>query len=393
MRIAISGAGVAGPTLAWWLLRGGHEPTLIEASASLRTAGYMIDFWGVGYTVAERMGVLPKVRQAGYDLQEVLYVNGRGRKAASISARTMSRELGDRFTSLPRGELARVLFDLTKGRVETLFGVTIQGFVESDRRVRLTLSDGSQRDFDLLIGADGLHSNVRALAFGPEVQFEKPLGYYVAAFEAEGYRPRTDLAYVSYGLPGRQISRFAMHGDRTMFLLVFTAERLEGPEPRTLDERKRRLIDVFDGAGWEWPSIEARLFKATEVYFDRVSQITLPAWSKGRVALVGDAAACVSLVAGEGTGLGMTEAYVLAGELAGSVDHTEAFARYEARLRRFIDGKQKSARSFARSFTPRTAFGLLVRNSVVNLMALPGLPGLFVGAQMRDDFELPDSVL
>ena len=390
MKIAISGAGVAGPTLAYWLMRHGHAPTLIEAAPTPRAGGYMIDFWGVGYDVAERMGILPATRAAGYDLREVRYVDGRGRTAGSISANTMARELGDRFTSLPRGALAAVLYRAVEGRAETLFGRTIATIDEHPGGVAPKLDDGTERDFDLVIGADGLHSNVRALVFGPEEQFERRIGYYVAAFELDCYRPRDELAYVSYGYPGRQIARFALRDDRTMFLLVFAAEHLEGPEPRSILERKATLNRVFADARWEWPSIARSLQAVDDIYFDRVSQISMDAWTKGRVALVGDAAACVSLVAGEGTGIAMTEAYVLAGELAGESDYRGAFARYESKLRRFIDGKQKSARSFASSFTPRTALGLLVRNAAVNLMAVPGLPNLIVGAQMRDDFELPD---
>lgn len=391
MKVAISGAGVAGPTLAYWLMRHGHSPTLIEAAPTLRAGGYMIDFWGVGYDVAERMDILPAVRAAGYHMQEARFVDGRGRTAGSISAKTMARELGDRLTSLPRGDLAAVIHRAVEGRAETLFGTAIASIQEHPGGVALKFDDGSERDFDLVIGADGLHSNVRALVFGPQAQFERHIGYYVAAFETDGYRPRDELAYVSHGYPGRQISRFSLRGDRTMFLLVFAAEHLAGPEPRSIQERKATLVRVFADARWEWPSIVASLHAADDIYFDRVSQISMGSWTKGRVALVGDAAACVSLLAAEGTGLGMTEAYVLAGELAlADGDHGRAFAAYERRLRSFVEGKQKSARAFASSFTPRTALGVWLRNQATRLMAIPGVPGLLIGAQMRDDFKLPD---
>jgi 2-polyprenyl-6-methoxyphenol hydroxylase-like FAD-dependent oxidoreductase len=390
MKIAISGAGVAGPTLAYWLRRGGHEPTLIEAAPALRTGGYMIDFWGVGYNVAERMGLTSRVHAAGYDLQEARWVDGAGRTAASISAETLRRELGERFTSLPRGNLAALIHEALGGDVATWFGTSIKTMVEDRGGVIVGFADGRSETYDLVIGADGLHSNVRQLTFGPDEQFEHDVGYYVAAFELRGYRPRDELAYVSYGYPGRQISRFALRDDRTMFLLVFAAEHLAGPEPKGGDERKAALLRVFGDAAWEWPAIRQGLMDTDDLYFDRVSQTVLPTWSKGRVALVGDAAACVSLVAGEGTGLGMTEAYVLAGEICTSDDHENAFANYERRLRRFVDGKQKAARGFARSFVPRTALGVWLRNQATRLMALPGAPGLLVGAQMRDDFSLPD---
>ena len=390
MKIAICGAGVAGPTLAFWLQRFGHVPTLIEAAPSLRTGGYMIDFWGVGYDVAERMGLRAAVHTASYDLQEVRYVDGRGRTAGSISAEVMRREIGDRFCSLPRGALAEQIFNAIEPAVETVFGVSVAAIRQEADGVTVSLTDGSVRAFDLLVGADGMHSQVRALVFGPQGRFERHIGYHVAAFETSGYRPRDELAYVSYGYPGRQISRFAQRDDRTMFLFVFASEHMKGDEPRTLGDRIACLRDVFSGAAWEWPSIRDALGSVDDLYFDRVSQVEMPAWSHGRVVLLGDAAACVSLVAGEGSGIAMTEAYVLAGELAGAApNHAAAFGQYEARLRRFIDGKQASARSFASAFTPRTALGVWARNLATRMMAIPGVPGLLVGAQMKDAFELP----
>jgi 2-polyprenyl-6-methoxyphenol hydroxylase-like FAD-dependent oxidoreductase len=393
VKIAISGAGVAGPTLAYWLLRAGHEPTLIESAPSLRIGGYMIDFWGVGFEVAERMGLATAIKGAGYALQDVRWVDRNGRVAGRISAEIMKRELGDRFTSLPRGDLALQIFQALDGGVETLFGTSVIAVDDARGRVSLTLTNGDQRGFDLLIGADGLHSNVRNLVFGPSQQFERDIGYYVGAFTAHGYRPRDELAYVSYGIPGRQISRFALNHDRTMFLFVFAAERLQGRDPVTLAQRKGSLGAVFADCGWEWPRIRPLLEVSKDVYFDRVSQVVMGRWSKGRVALIGDAAACISLVGGEGTGLGMTEAYVLAGELARhDGNHATAFDGYERRLRPFVEGKQRAARAFAGSFTPRTALGVWLRNQATRLMAVPGVPDLLMRAQLRDDFELPDYV-
>lgn len=391
MRIAIVGAGVAGPTLAYWLHRCGHEPTLIEKSPHFRTGGYIIDFWGVGYTVAERMGILPEVRKAGYSIKEVRLVDDHGHKTAGFSAEVFRRMTKDRFTSLPRGDLAAVIYRTIEDRVETVFGVSIAEIKADAKGVKAIFERGPARTFDLVVGADGLHSVVRDLVFGTEEQFERRLGYYVAAFEIEGYSQRDELVYVSYTKPGRQVARFSLRDNRTMFLFVFVTECMTGPEPRDVEERKSVLRRVFEDAGWECLQILSAMDGVEDIYFDRVSQIRMDSWSRGRVALIGDAAACASLLAGEGTGLAMAEAYVLAGELnlAGD-DYQTAFRRYEERLRPFIIGKQKSAEQFASSFAPRTPFRVWLRNQATKLLAFPSIAGLLVGDSLRDYIELPD---
>jgi 2-polyprenyl-6-methoxyphenol hydroxylase-like FAD-dependent oxidoreductase len=236
-----------------------------------------------------------------------------------------------------------------------------------------------------------LHSRVRQLAFGPEAEFEVSLGLHVAAFEVEGYRPRDELVYVSHGVPGRQISRFSMRDDKTLFLLVFRDKYLTAENPATEQERKSMLTNVFADVGWEGQRILAAMENTSDVYFHRVSQIRMDCWTRGRTALIGDAAACVSLLAGEGTGLAMAEAYVLAGELYDcGDDHIAAFARYQELMMPFLKRKQESAAKFASSFAPKSAFGITFRNLVTRLLRIPFLADFFIGRDLRDEIKLPD---
>jgi 2-polyprenyl-6-methoxyphenol hydroxylase-like FAD-dependent oxidoreductase len=391
MKIAINGTGVAGPTLAYWLSKSGHEVLLVEKAPGLRTGGYVIDFWGLGYDIAEKMGLIPRVRELGYQVREVRFVDRHGRTRGGFSTDAFQRMTGGRFTSLRRSDLAATIYGALDGKVETIFGDSIAGVVDEGHRVRVSFEHAAPREFDLVVGADGLHSRVRELTFGPEATFEVSLGYHVAAFEVGGYRPREELVYVSHGVPGRQVSRFSLRDDKTLFLFVFRDEYLPIPLPASEEERKAALARIFADAGWECPAILAALGEAGEFYFDTVSQIRMDHWSKGRTVLIGDAAACVSLMAGEGTGLAMAEAYVLAGEIERSADDPRAaFARYEERLMPFLTRKQQSAAKFASSFAPKTSFGIAFRNIVTRLFRLPFLPELLLGRDLRDDIELPD---
>ena len=389
MRIAINGCGIAGPTLAWWLRHYGFTPVIFERAPALRAGGYAVDFWGSGYQVAERMGILPGLRTDGYVVERLRSVSASGRTVASFRAGAIVEAAGGDYLTIARSDLSRRIFDACEG-IEAHFGRSIEALEDGSGEVVATLSDGRRESFDVVIGADGLHSHVRGLVFGPQQRFERALGLHVAAFLLEGYRPRDELAYVQFTRPGRQMSRLALRDDRTLFLLVF-ADRLLGEEPRGAAGQKAALRRMFGGLGWETDAILARLGEVDDLYFDRASQIELPRWSKGRVALVGDAAACPSLLAGEGSGLGMTEAYVLAGELArAGGDHHAAFAAYQAKLKDYVAKKQAAARRFKGFFAPKSWVGLILRELAINLAGIPFLTKPLLGAGLSDQFELPE---
>jgi 2-polyprenyl-6-methoxyphenol hydroxylase-like FAD-dependent oxidoreductase len=387
MRIAINGIGVAGPTLAYWLREFGHEPVMFEKAPSLRTDGYLIDFWGLGYEVADRMGLIPALEQRGYRMKRLSFVDERGRESAGMDVATLADQVGGRFISIPRGDLASAVFQACEG-VRSHFGVSIVGVEQEVDGVSVALSDGTHERFDLLVGADGLHSRVRELVFGSEATFEHHLGCHVAAFRIPHYPHRDELTYISHTVPRRHVSRIALRDDQTLILLVFRSELLGSDAERC--SPRAALRSVFGSMQWETPEILAHL-DAAEVYFDRVSQVRLDRWTEGRVALVGDAAACASLLAGEGVGLAMIEAYVLAGELHRAAgDHARAFAAYEARLRPFLASKQRSALGLLDFFAPRSLLRQALRDVGIKAMSIPFLARALTARSLRDDLELPD---
>lgn len=363
----------------------------------MRTGGYVIDFWGAGFEVADRMGLLPEIQRQGYLVREVRVVNGAGERIAGFPTESMARMTRGRFVSIPRGDLTAILFRSVEGRVETIFGDTIDAIEQPGHGARVTLRHGGCREFDLVIGADGQHSRVRQLVLGDESEFEQYLGYKAAAFEAAGYGRRDELVYVLYTQVGQQIARFSLRGGRTMFLCTFRDDEYEIPKDR--DEQKALLQRRFANAGWECAEMLDALAGSEELYFDRVSQIRIQpphgsshgSWSRGRVTLAGDAASCVSLLAGQGSALAMVAAYILAGELAcSSGDYASAFDRYQERFGPFVLRKQQAALAFAGFFAPKSKLAMFLRNRVMNLMSIPWIAELAMGRDVVDRIEIPD---
>lgn len=387
MKVLIVGAGIAGPALAYWLHRAGHSVTLVEKAPQLREGGYLIDFWGAGFEIADRMGLIPRLLDEGYVLSGAHDVDDRGRVRAAVDPRRLAESVSGRYLSIVRSDLARALCDSLDERVELILGDSVTALEDHGDDVEVEFEHAEARRFDLVFGADGLHSRVRELVFGAQAQFEQELGIAVAAFDVRGYRPREENVAVMHATVGAQSVRVALRDDITLFLLTF---RHDGPLPDDVDGQRRLVRAAMANAGGETPGILEQLSQAETLYLDRASQIRMPVWSRGRVALLGDAAACPSLLAGQGSALAMAEAYLLAVELVRNPDdHRAAFEAYQRGLMPMVTAKQDGARGLATAFAPRTRGKLLLRNTLYRLMGIRFVADLVMGRSLRDPIDVP----
>jgi 2-polyprenyl-6-methoxyphenol hydroxylase-like FAD-dependent oxidoreductase len=330
MKILISGAGVAGVTLAYWLRRNGFTPTVVEKAPAIRDGGYKVDIRGAALRVVERMGLLDQIRDRATGVRAGSVVDGKGRRVASMDGDTFGGRDHDDAEIL-RGDLHRLLFDATQD-VEYLWGDSIADLTQTPDHVEVTFASGATRTFDLVIGADGLHSVTRTKAFGPQ-DHVRDLGYRVSVFSVPNHL-NLDREEVTYVNPGRTVIVYSTAQDRGAKAMFLFAD--DQPVP---DDARQYLVDRYASEGWEVPALLANM--GDDFYLDELSQVHLDRWSTGRVALVGDAAYCASVASGQGTSLALVGAYVLAGELAEAGDHEQGFANYEAALREFVETNQK----------------------------------------------------
>lgn len=355
--VLISGASIAGPSLAYWLSRYGFRVTVVERAPALRPGGQAVDVKGrVHLTVLERMGVLDEVRRRQTGGTDMVFVDANGRQRAQLSGDFTGGDV-----EILRGDLAEILYQRTCDECEYLFGDSIRALRDTGDAVTVEFEHAPPRQFDLVLGADGTHSRVRSLVFGPERDFTRHRGYYYAIAESQPTTNRTeppsrDTAY-ALAAPGKLA---VLHeGSEAQQMYLFAARQLDYDRDDTIAQR-RLLIDTFTGLGWRVPDMLTELEHAESFYLDALTQVRMRSYISGRVALVGDAGYGNTL-AGFGTGMALVGAYVLAGELAvADGEHNVAFEQYDTIMRGY--SKIAGTSSPGRFLAPKTAYGLWLRN-------------------------------
>lgn len=366
--VLISGAGVAGPALACWLNRTGYRVVVVELADGIRPGGQTVDVRGAGRVVVEQMGLLDQMRQRSLDQRGIAWVRADGRRRAEMPVSAFHGNGVVSQLEILRGDLADVLYQATAAEVDYRFGTRITELAQSDDGVAAELSDGTSLRADLVVGADGPHSAVRRLTFGPEEKFVRPLGGYHAWFTA----PDTvglDGWYLMYQAPGGLNASMRPSHDPTIAKasLAFRSQPLQY-DRGDLDAQRELLAARFAGAGWQCDALVAAARRADDFYFDAFTQVHLDGWSSGRVALVGDAGYCPSPLSGMGTSLALVGAYVLAGELSqGDDDLSAALARYEQVMRPYVHRCQQLPNGID-GYVPKSAADIRINALVMKYM-------------------------
>jgi 2-polyprenyl-6-methoxyphenol hydroxylase-like FAD-dependent oxidoreductase len=366
--VLISGAGIGGPALAFWLRRRGFAPTVVEVAPAPRPGGHAVDLRGAGREVVERMGLLDAVRAERVDERGFAYVNGRGRWTARMPADLFNGEGMVAEIEIMRGNLSRILYDATRDGTEYLFDDRITGLTDDGDCIKVTFASGGVRCFDIVVGADGLHSGVRQLAFGPEHEFVRHLGGYMAYFTVPD-PGNLDHWFLMHGVPGGLVAGIRPeNGGTAKAMLSFTSPQLEY-DRRDMPAQQAILRERFAGAGWLVPQILAAMPQAEDFYFDSLSQVHMGQWHRNRTVLLGDAGYCGSPLAGLGTAMALVAAYVLAGELSATPDdHETAFARYESEMRDYVKQCQTLPGGGVKGFAPNSALMIRLRDLSMGMM-------------------------
>jgi 2-polyprenyl-6-methoxyphenol hydroxylase-like FAD-dependent oxidoreductase len=390
--VLISGGGIAGPALAYWLVRAGYRPTIVERAPGPRPGGQTVDLRGAGRTVVERMGLLPTVRTVTVEERGVAYVDTAGKWLGEMSAEAFGGEGMVAEIEVMRGDLAQVLLDTAQEGVEYVYDDAVTAIEQDEDGVTVRFQRSAERRFGLVVGADGLHSGVRALAFGPEERFVRPLGCVMAFFTAPDRYGLDDGWMRMYNAPGTML---ALRPDRVpgrvKALMAFRTPPA-GVHRQDPAAQRALLTRTFAGTGWVADQVLADLAASTDLVVEEIGQTRMDSWSSGRVVLLGDAAWCPSPLAGLGTSTALVGAYVLAGELARAVsDHSRAFAAYEDVMRPYIAQAQELPPGGVNGFVPKTRLAIALRTHMIRLMNRWPLRNI-MAAQFgkADAIELPD---
>jgi 2-polyprenyl-6-methoxyphenol hydroxylase-like FAD-dependent oxidoreductase len=386
MRAMVCGAGIAGLTTAWWLTRYGWDVVLVERDRVLRGAGYLIDFGRPGYDVLDRMDLLPRLRGVAQHIPAALFVDSDGSTAARLDFSVAERLMDGRMANVMRGDLARVLYDALPDKVDPRFGATVDSARECMDQVEVTLTDGTEHTVDLVVGADGLRSRIRRLAFGPDERYLRHLGYHTAAYLFTDARIAAELGpeVRMLTLPGRQAGFYRLPDGRAASFLVHQA-----PEPTVPALPDAAIREAYAGMGWVVDAALDRCPPADQVFYDLVAQVEMPSLSVGHIALVGDAGMAVSLLAGQGASLAAYSGYMLARHVRDAEDIPLALAAYQRDLAPIVARQQRAGRRAANWIIPSARWQITLRDTIVRAAGLPGLSRLLAPLIAGADAHVP----
>jgi 2-polyprenyl-6-methoxyphenol hydroxylase-like FAD-dependent oxidoreductase len=387
-RVLISGASIAGPALAFWLGRAGYEVVVIERAPALREGGYAVDFRGAAhFGVLEKMGnVLPRLRELETGGGAMRFIDQQGRTKMFLPTEFAGGELEVR-----RADISRTIVEQTTGRVAYRFSESIRALHQSPDEVTVTFESGTTETFDFVFGCDGIHSNVRRLAFGDQ-PFERFLGYYIASWDIPGHEAPLDES-VLCNAPGRMIgvTPAGRDGSPAGVMAMFKSPELTYPR-RDISRHKDTLRRLFGDMKWRVPELLRSLDETDDVFINTISRATVPQWSIGRVALVGDAAGGTS-IGGMGTGTAIVAAYILAVELGRTPkDYSGAFARYQARVEPYAAACSKNGETSGNFLAPGSVTTLFLRNA---MFSFPPIKTWMINLANESgaDIELPEETI
>ena len=370
MRILISGASVAGPVLAYWLAKYGFRPTVVERAPALRKAGgHAVDLFRPAMDIVERMGVLDRIEARRTNTDTLTLTREGVERRIDVDVRRIMSVMSGRHVEIMRDDLSEISYEATRDDVEYVFGDSIAALAEDERGVDVTFERGAPRRFELVIGADGLHSNVRRLVFGDERRFSAFIGAYLAVMTVPNYLELENRALVVGGI-GRMAALYsAQHMDDARAIFLFRTPHELDVHHRDVARQKALLRERFAGTSAEVDRMLEELDRTPAFYFDSITQLRMDTWSRGRVSLAGDAGYCPGPAVGGSTSLAIVGAYVLAGELAEAHgDHVRGFAAYEQALGDYVRRSRKFALAAAKQLVPGSRRGLWMFANVAWLL-------------------------
>ena len=389
-KILVTGASIAGPALAYWLSRQGMDVTVVERAPAFRDGEQTIDVRGAGREVVRRMGLEELIRANTTHEQGIAFVDRDNQTKAFIGVDAFDGDGPIAELEILRGELAKLLIQHSEDRVTYRFGDSIETIEDDGEQVHVRFEQGGEQVFDLVIVAEGIGSTTRNQVFGDEVK-RRPLDLYTAYFTVPR-QPSDGQVMRWHNLPGGRCVCLRPDNLGTTRAFLSFQQAPSGYEKLSQDEQKSLLKKLFADAGWETPRVLAALDDTTDLYLEAVGQVKMPHWSKGHIALLGDAAYCASPISGMGTSLGLCGAYVLAGELGRHADHHQAFAAYEALMRPFVAQAQSVPKFAPRLASPHSRLGIALGHAVLRMATAPGLKKLFgkILSPKADAIVLPD---